>query len=150
MTPDTITLEEYLNSLPEERKQAMGKLRNVILKNLPEGFAEVVSSMLSYVVPYSIYPNGYHCRPKQPLPFINLASQKNFIAVYHFGVYADESLLKWFTDEYPNHSKLKLDMGKSCIRFKNSDQIPYELMGQLATKITPQRWIEIYEKVLQK
>jgi hypothetical protein len=143
--------DEYLKTLPEDRKQAMNELRSVILKNLPKGFAEVMAyGMLGYVVPHSLYPNGYHCDPKQPLPFLNIASQKNFIAVYHMGVYSDKKLLDWFTKEYPNHSKAKLDMGKSCIRFKKIDQIPYALIGELVSKMTPQEWIAVYEKVLNR
>lgn len=100
--------------------------------------------MIGYVVPHTLYPEGYHCDPKQPLPFINIASQKGFIAIYHIGLYADDKLLEWFTSEYPKHSKTKLDMGKSCIRFKKTEQIPFELIAQLAKKITPNDWIETY------
>jgi hypothetical protein len=104
--------------------------------------------MIGYVVPHTLYPKGYHCSPEQPLPFINIASQKNFIALYHLGLYADQSLLEWFVQEYPKYSKAKLDMGKSCIRFKKVAQIPYNLIGELATKITPAEWINIYENKL--
>ena len=106
--------------------------------------------MLCYCVPHSKYPAGYHCNPTQPLPFVSVASQKNFIALYHMGVYSMPELLKWFTDEFPKHSKKKLDMGKSCIRFKKPDEIPYELIGQLMKKITPDKWIEVYESILKK
>ncbi len=98
----------------------------------------------------STYPAGYHCDPKQALPFISIASQKNFIAIYHMGIYSDPKLLEWFTAEYPKHSKTKLDMGKSCIRFKKPEAIPFELIGQLAEKMTPQNWIEKYESVLKR
>lgn len=146
MQSKATTPEEYLESLPDDRKKAMTELRKVILANLPKGFKEGMGySMLGYVVPHSIYPAGYHCDPKQPLPFINIASQKNFIAVYHMGVYSDPKLLKWFTEEYVKHSKTKLDMGKSCIRFKKPEQIPFKLIGELASKITVQEWIDIYE-----
>lgn len=147
MKSKAATPQEYIDSLPEDRKQAMMELRKVILKNLPKGFSEVMAyGMLGYVVPHSLYPNGYHCDPKQPLPFINIASQKNFIAVYHMGIYADKKLLAWFTQEYPKYSKTKLDMGKSCMRFKKMDQIPFKFIGELAAKITPQEWITMYEK----
>lgn len=140
------TVEEYLNNLPEERKAAIEKLRKVLAKNLPKGFKEVIGyGMLGYVVPHNLFPAGYHCDPKLPLPFINLASQKNFIALYHMGLYADTSLLEWFTKEYPKHSAAKLDMGKSCIRFKKPEQIPFELIGELAAKLTPQQWIDLYQ-----
>ena len=128
----------------------MTELRNVILKNLPKGFSEVMVGMLVYVVPHSIFPAGYHCDPKQPLPFLGVASQKDFVALYHMGIYADPNLLKWFTTEYGKHSKAKLDMGKSCIRFKKLDQIPFKLIGELAGKMTPQDWIDCYQKNLDQ
>lgn len=139
-------ISDYLDTLPEDRRSPMRELREVILKNLPTGFKETIGSMLGYVVPFSLYPNGYHCPPKQPLPFINIASQKNFIALYHMGLYADQELLEWFTQEYPKHSKYKLDMGKSCIRFKKIDHIPFELLGELMSKMPPKDWIALYEK----
>lgn len=143
--------QEYLDSLTTERKAVLSKLRKVLLKKLPKGFSEVVSyGMIGYVVPHRLYPDGYHCDPKLPLPFINIASQKNFVAFYHLGLYADKKLLSWFTKEYPKHSDAKLDMGKSCIRFKKLDQIPYELLGELASKITPKEWIAIYEKQIKR
>lgn len=144
------TPKEYLGSLPEERKKAMSKLRSVIKKNLPKGYKEVMQGMLHYVVPHSIYPDGYHCDPKQPLPFISLASQKHFIAVYHMGVYSQKKLLDWFKKEFPKHSKSKLDMGKSCIRLKKMDNIPYDLIGELASKITVDEWIDFYEKAIKR
>ena len=128
----------------------MAKLRTVIRENLPKGFKEVMDGMLHYVVPHSIYPDGYHCNPKQPLPFISLASQKNFIALYHMGIYSDNKLLNWFTKEYPSHSKSKLDMGKSCIRFKKVNDIPYDLIGELVSKITVDEWIFFYEKAIKR
>lgn len=149
MQSKAATPKEYLEQVAGNHKAAMAKLRNTIKKNLPKGFEERMSyGMIGYVVPHSIYPQGYHCDPKLPLPFLNIASQKNFIAVYHMGIYSDPSLLKWFTAEFPKHSKSKLDMGKSCIRFKKPDEIPYDLIGELATKMTPKQWIERYESVL--
>ncbi len=137
---------EYIDQLPDERKKAMTQLRNVILDNLPDGFEERMSyGMIGYVVPHTIYPNGYHCNKKLPLPFINIASQKNFIALYHMGIYANKKLLDWFIKEYPKHITTKLDMGKSCIRFKKVDQIPYELIAELIKKMTPEQWIKLYE-----
>jgi hypothetical protein len=145
------TAEEYIAMLPEDRAEAMAKLRKVINKNIPKGFKEGTGyGMMGWSVPHTLYPAGYHCDPKQPLPFMGIASQKNFIAVYHMGVYSDPALLDWFTSEFPKHSKRKLDMGKSCIRFKKMDDIPYELIGQLASKLTPQQWIAMYEKALKK
>jgi hypothetical protein len=106
--------------------------------------------MLCYSVPHSRYPAGYHCNPEQPLPFISVASQKNFIALYHMGIYADPELLAWFTAEYPKHSKTKLDMGKSCIRFKKPEAIPFALIAELAGKMTPDQWIERYEAAFKR
>lgn len=151
MQSKAVTVDQYLDELPEDRKAAVIELRKVILKNLPKGFKEVmVYGMMGYVVPHSKYPNGYHCDPLQPLPFMSMASQKNFIAVYHMGIYADPELLKWFTDEYAKQVKGKLDMGKSCLRFKKPDQIPFKLIGELASKISPDDWIKIYEKNLKR
>ncbi|HSD15281.1 MAG TPA: DUF1801 domain-containing protein [Flavobacterium sp.] len=145
------TPQEYIDSLPEDRKVAVEKLRSVILNNLPKGFHETMGyGMLGYVVPHSIYPNGYHCKPETPLPFLNIASQKNFVAVYHMGMYTDKNLLDWFTSEYPKHAKTKLDMGKSCIRFKKMDQIPFELLGELFQKMSVEDWISKYEAVLNQ
>lgn len=142
---------EYLAELPAERKNAFERLRNIILENLPDGFEERMGGgMLNYVVPHHIYPAGYHCNPKDPLPFLGLASQKNFIALYHMGIYANPELLEWFTAEYPKHVKTKLDMGKSCIRFKKPDQIPFNLIAELATKMTVEDWINSYESELKK
>ena len=145
------TVDQYLNELPTDRKEAISRLRKVILKNLPKGFREVMCyGMIGWVVPHSMYPPGYHCNPDQPLPFINLASQKNFIAVYHMGVYGSKELLNWFTKEYASHSKSKLDMGKSCIRFKRPGDIPFNLIGELASKMTPEEWVACYEKATKR
>lgn len=144
-TPDL-----YLKELPEDRKIAIGKLRKTILENLPEGFEEEMSyGMIGYVVPFSVYPKGYHCNPKLPLPYINIGSQKNFIAMHHMGIYGDESLMNWFLSEYPKHSKTKLDMGKGCVRFKKMDDIPYELIAELVRKVSVQGYVETYESLLK-
>jgi hypothetical protein len=151
MQSKATTPDEYFESLPEERKKAMIDLRKIIKKNLPKGFKEAMGyGMVGYCVPHSLYPAGYHCAPDQPLPFLGLASQKNFIAIYHMGIYADPKLLKWFTTAYAKQSKTKLDMGKSCLRFKKPEHIPFELIGELASKMTPQQWIAIYERVLKR
>lgn len=151
MQSKATSVQEYVDALPEDRKQAITMLRKVIVQNIPKGFEEVMSyGMIGYVVPHSLYPKGYHCNPKLPLPFVNIASQKNFIAVYHMGVYADKDLLTWFVNEYPKDGKTKLDMGKSCIRFKNLEQIPFQLIGELASKVTVERWIAICESAVRK
>jgi hypothetical protein len=143
--------EDYLKQLPEERQKVVSKLRETILRNLPKGFEEQMSyGMLGYVVPHSIYPDGYHCDTKLPLPFINLASQKNFVALYHSGIYADKKLGDWFIKEYPKHCERKLDMGKSCVRFKYMDDIPYDLIATLCTKMTVEEWVTLYEKNVKR
>lgn len=146
MNTTNSNLTNYLDQLTEERKDVIQKLRNCIKDNLPQGFEETMSyGMIGYVVPLNLYPAGYHCKANEPLPFISLASQKNFVALYHMGMYADNALLEWFTSNYPKHCKSKLDLGKSCIRFKKMDDIPYDLIAQLVSKITPTQWIDIYE-----
>ena len=151
MQPTARSIEAYLEEIPNERKEAFTKLRQTILANIPKGIVEQMSyGMIGYVVPHSIYPNGYHCEPKLPLPFINIASQKNFIALYHLGIYADQELLNWFVSEFPKHSKQKLDMGKSCIRFKKMDQIPFELIAALLQKMPIEKWITCYESKFKK
>ena len=145
------TPKEYLAELTPERREVMEKLRQVVLNNLPEGFEEIMNyGMIGYVVPHSIYPDGYHCTPELPLPFLNLASQKNHIGFYHMGIYSDPKLLEWFTSEFPKHSERKLDMGKSCIRFKNPNDIPYELLGELVSKVSVSDWIETYENTIKR
>lgn len=151
MQSTAATPSEYFETLPEDRKVAMIKLRDVINQNLPEGFKEGMGyGMLGWAVPHSIYPAGYHCNPKLPLPFFSIASQKNFIAVYSMGLYADKNILDWFVGEYPKYVKSKLDMGKGCVRFKKPEVIPFELIGELASKMTPQQWIELYEAGLKR
>ena len=145
------TIEEYLNDIPKERQEAFTKLRETILENIPNGFEEQMSySMIGYIVPHSIYPNGYHCNPNLPLPFLTIASQKNFIALYHMGIYTKPELLNWFVAEYPKYSTQKLDMGKSCIRFKKIDQIPFDLIAELVQKMSVNEWIACYESAFKK
>ena len=136
-----------IHSLSIERQEAMQQLRKTMLENLPAGFEEGINyGMLSYYVPHHLYPKGYKCDPTLPLPFISIASQKNFIAIYHMGIYADPKLLDWFVKKYTEASIGKLDMGKSCIRFKKIENIPYALIGELASKINVDEWIKCYEK----
>ena len=140
--------QDYIDALPEDKKAAIIKIQAALLTNLPEGFTETMSyGMIGYVVPHALYAKGYHCTPKLPLPFINLAAQKNFISLYYMG-FADKNILDWFTTEYPKHCKSKLDIGKSCIRFKKTADIPYALIGELATKMTVNQWIKVYENSL--
>ena len=151
MQSKATTPEQYINELPEDRKVVIKRLRKIILDNLPKGFKECMNyGMLGYVVPHSIYPDGYHCDPKTPLPFMNLASQKNHIGFYHMGIYSDPKLLEWFTTEFPKHVPGKLDMGKSCMRFKNPEKIPFELIGELVSKVSVKDWIQRYESVIKR
>lgn len=138
--------EDYISKLPDERQEPFAKLRQTILDNIPDGFEETMSyGMIGYVVPHSIYPVGYHCTPELPLPFMSIASQKNFVALYHMGIYANPELMEWFKTEYPKYEKTKLDMGKSCIRFKKVDRIPYQLIAELCQKMTVSDWVSLYE-----
>ena len=151
MTSKATTVDQYINEAPDDRRAALQQLRTIILENLPEGFKEEISyGMIGYVVPHSIYPKGYHCTPELPLPFMSFASQKNSINFYHMGIYAKPELYDWFVAEYPKHSKQKLDIGKSCIRIKKTENIPFELIGELAKKMSVTEWIETYEKAFNK
>ncbi|MFV5692864.1 DUF1801 domain-containing protein [Flavobacterium sp. LT1R49] len=151
MQSKAINVKEYLKEIPDERKQAFLKLRETIVATIPKGFVEQMSyGTIGYIVPHSIYPNGYHCDSKLPLPFVNIASQKNFIAVYHMGIYANPELLQWFISEYPKYSNQKLDMGKSCIRFKKFDHIPFDLIAELMQKMSVTDWINCYESQIKK
>ncbi|APY08256.1 hypothetical protein BWZ20_08065 [Winogradskyella sp. J14-2] len=151
MQYDATSPEDYISQVPEERQDTLKKLRKVIKDNLPKGFEEGMQyKMIGYYVPHSVYPDGYHCDPKVPLPFMSFASQKNSVNLYHMGIYAKKELLDWFVAEYPKHCKRKLDMGKSCIRFKKMEDIPFELIGELTQKMSSEEWIAIYESALKK
>lgn len=148
------TVADYIDSLPSDRKKIIIEIRKTILKNLPKGFQEEMNygnyGMIGYVVPHKLYAEGYHCDPKMPLPFINVASQKSHIAVYHMGLYSSGTLLDWFQDEWKEYSSKKLNMGKACIRFKKPEDVPLDLIGELVSRLTPQQWIDIYEKAKLK
>lgn len=147
MQSDAKTVDEYIETLPDDRKDAIRILRKSILDNIPEGFKETMGyGMIGYVVPHSIYPGGYHSNPKLPLPFINVGSQKNYIALHHMGIYSSPALLDWFKSEYTKITKFKPDMGKGCIRFKKPEKIPFDLIGELVSRISVKEWISIYEK----
>ena len=145
------TPEDYISQVPKDRQETLRKMRKVIKDNLPEGFKEcIMYGMIGYVVPHSIYPDGYHCDPKTPLPFMSFASQKNSVNLYHSGIYAKPEIHDWFVNEYPKHCSRKLDMGKSCVRFKKMDEIPLDLIGELCQKLTVKEWISIYESAIKK
>ena len=144
------TLEDYFNALAEDRRGAMETLRSSIRANLPSGFEEVLNyGQPSWVVPHSLYEAGYHVNPDLPLPFLSIASQKSHIGVYHMGIYASSSLMDWFVGKYPKHCKTRLDMGKSCIRFKKADDIPNDLIGELCGKMSAGEWIKLYEEQIK-
>jgi hypothetical protein len=151
MQSKAATVKDYVAELPEDRRKIIEQFRKVIKKNLPKGFEEVMSyGMIGYVVPHKLYPAGYHCDPKLPLPFINMASQKNSVNLYFMGLYADKKIYKWFTEAHAKASPKKLDMGKSCTRFKKYEDIPFDLIGELVSKMTPKEWIDLYESAFRK
>lgn len=151
MTYNVSSPAAYIAAVSEDRRAAFEKLRETIVENIPDGFREGISyGMIGYVVPHELYPPGYHCDPKLPLPFVSIAAQKNFIALYHMGLYAMPELLDWFVSEYPKHAKSKLDMGKSCIRFKKTADIPFELIAQLMQRIGAEEWVEVYESAFRR
>ena len=151
MTSKATTPEEYIQEAPEERQEALKKLRKTIQQNLPKGFEEGMQyGMIGYYVPHSVYPTGYHCKPEEPLPFMSFASQKNSVNLYHSGIYANKKLHDWFVNEYPKHVKTKLDMGKSCVRFKKVEHIPYDLIAELVQKMSMEEWISIYEENIKR
>jgi len=151
MRSNAKTPDEYVAGLPDERKQIVSDIRTTINKNLPKGFKEGMAyGMISWAVPHELYPPGYHCDPKLPLGYMGLASQKNYVSLYSMCLYTGGKQLDWFTNEWAKHSQKKLDMGKCCIRFKKSEDVPLNLIGELASKLTPQDWIEIYEKALKR
>jgi Domain of unknown function (DU1801) len=143
------TPDEYIAGLPDDRREIVAAMRKVINDNLPAGFKETSSYGIGWVVPHSLYPPGYHCDPKQPLGFMGLASQKNYISLYSMCLYGANKHLEWFQNEWPKYSNKKLNMGKSCIRFSKPEDVPLELIGKLAARVTPRQWIEIYEKALK-
>ena len=143
--------EDYISQVPQERQNTLKRLRKTIVDNLPKGFEEGIQyGMIGYYVPHSIYPDGYHCTPETPLPFMSFASQKNSVNLYHSGIYAKKELHDWFVNEYPKYCSRKLDMGKSCVRFKNLDEIPFDLIAELTRKMTCDEWINVYESALKK
>lgn len=146
MTIISESVEDYLSKVQDAHKNAVNDLLSIVRTNIPAGFEECISyNMIGFVVPHFIYPAGYHCSPKLPLPFINIASQKNFVAFYHMGIYASKPTYDWFMAEYDKLELKKLDAGKSCFRFKKYEDIPFDLIGKLVAKFSVQDWIQLYE-----
>jgi len=151
MTYHAKTVDEYIDMVPKERKEVLNRLRDIFSSELPQGFQESIQyHMMAYTIPHDIYPKGYHVNSSEPLPFISIASQKNHIAIYHLGLYMNQDLLDWFVNEYLHRTNHKLDMGKSCIRFKNLEKIPYDLLKELAGKMTVEDYIKIYEESIKR
>ena len=143
------SIADYLAQVDDERKPAFTKLYQTIKQNIPPQFNEqLIYGQIGFVVPKTIYPAGYHCTPELPLPFVTIAAQKSHLALYHMGIYMLPDVYDWFVAEYPNHSKRKLDMGKSCVRFKKTDDIPFDLIAQLMQKITLEKYVATYEVIL--
>jgi uncharacterized protein YdhG (YjbR/CyaY superfamily) len=150
MISKATTVEAYLQELEPDRRKTIAKIRAEILKNLPAGFEETMTyGMIGYVVPKSIYPEGYHCDPKTPLPFLSLASQKNYISFYHMALQLLPDLESWFRAELLKIGQ-KVEIGKACIRFKKTEQIPSFLIGEMVSKVTLDEWIRLYEINLRK
>ncbi|MHC4953076.1 MAG: DUF1801 domain-containing protein [Planctomycetota bacterium] len=126
--PKPTTVKQYLDSLPDDRRKAIQKVRAAVNKGLPKGYKEGIQyGIIGWFVPHSIFPSGYHCDPKQPVPFAGLASQKNYMSLYLMCVYGDKQHETWFVKEWKKTGK-KLDMGKSCVRFKSVDDVPLDVV----------------------
>jgi hypothetical protein len=148
MQSKAVTVAAYLAELPPDRRKAITAIREVLLKNLPKGLEEGMQyGMIGFYVPHSIYPAGYHADPKQPLPFACLASQKNYISLYLMSLYADDGQLKWLQQAWSRAGK-KLDMGKSCIRFKSLDDAPLAIIGQAIKRVSLRQHIAMYEAIV--
>jgi hypothetical protein len=144
------TVDAYLDSLPKERSHALRAVRRVILENLPAGYEEHMQyGMITYVVPHSLYPAGYHCNPEQPLPYASLGSQKNHMALYLMSVYGDPALDQWFRGAWQASGK-RLDMGKSCVRFRTLEDLPLEVIGQVIARVSAKKYVARVEAALQK
>ncbi len=150
MTITAKNVAEYIEQIPDNQKELFLSILNIIRKNIPQGFEECINyKMPSWVVPHSLYGSGYHCDPKLPLPFLAVGIQKNSVNLYHMGIYADTELYNWFINEYDNLDLKKLDIGKSCMRFKKIEEFPKNLVGDLIQKTNPTDWINIYEKAFK-
>ncbi|GJM24448.1 MAG: hypothetical protein DHS20C16_08630 [Phycisphaerae bacterium] len=143
------TVKEYLDALPEDRRKALQAVRKVIKANLDKGYKEGMQyGMIGYFVPHTIYPDGYHCDPSEPLPFASIASQKNHMAIYMMCVYSDAKLQEWFKKAWAKTGK-KLDMGKSCVRFKKLEDLPLEIIGETIRRVPVKKYVDHYVSVLK-
>lgn len=148
MKSGATTVEEYLQGLPADRRAAINAVRKVILAKLPKGYVECISyGMIGYVVPHSLYPAGYHCNPKLPLPLANLGSQKSHMVLHVMTLYFDPAVEKWFRDAWAAAGK-KLDMGKACVRFKKIEDVPLDVIGRLIARVPVKEYIARVEKNL--
>ncbi|MGX7243588.1 DUF1801 domain-containing protein [Enterococcus quebecensis] len=142
---------DYIENIDEKWQESYQRLAEVMAENIPEGFIlRLQYGMPTYVVPLSVFPDGYLDRKDEPLPFISLAAQKNHLSLYHMGIMGNKKLLAWFQEEYQKVVPTKLNMGKSCIRFSNPKNIPYELIGELVSKISMEEWIDSYMRFAKK
>ncbi len=149
MQSKATTVQQYLDELPDDRRVAISVVRQVMRKNLPKGFEEGIQyGMIGYYVPHSVYPDGYHCNPKEPLPYASLASQKNHMSIYLMCIYGEEKHRKWFVDAWKESGK-KLDMGKSCVRFKKLEDVPLQVVGQAIQRVTVKKYIDVYETAMK-
>lgn len=145
MKSDATTVEAYLETLPTDRRAAIEAVRKVILENLDEGYEEGMQyGMIGYYVPHRVYPAGYHCDPKQPLPFATLGSQKGYMSVYLMCVYGHGATRSWFVDAWKKAGK-KLDMGRSCVRFKKLEDLALDVIGEAIRRVPARKYIEFVE-----
>lgn len=148
MRSGAATPSAYLASLPPERRSVVKRLRATLRRHLPEGFEETMAyGMITWVVPHRLYPAGYHCDPRQALPFVSLASQEQYVALYHMGL-QQPALLAWFKAAWPRHTAARLDLGKACLRLRDAADVPYALVAELAERMTPRDWIEAYQRLV--
>ena len=149
MKSNATSVEQYLQQLPKARRAAISAVRKVILANLPKGYVECMGyGMIGYVVPHSLFPAGYHCDPSLPLPFANLASQKNHMALYLMTVYGDPGTERWFRQAWQAAGK-KLDMGKCCVRFKRLEDVSLDVVGQVIARVPVKDYIARVEQAVR-
>lgn len=150
MAAKPATVKEYLDSLPEDRRKALSKVRAAVNKGLPKGYQEGIQyGMIGWFVPHTLFPAGYHCDPKQPVPFAGLASQKNHMSLYLMCIYGDEGHRKWFERAWKDAGK-KLDMGKGCVRFKRVEDVPLDVVTEAVSRVPVKDFLAHYEAMVPK